>query len=402
VDYLMITVPGTMENRRTMKILMLIERFQPIYTGAGKQALGLAHALVERGLKVQFLVSLLDSDSPKYELIEGIPVHRLPFSVDGRPAKAMAFGQVAKWMWHQRRSFDILHVHGPYATLLAFVLIARILGKKIVLKTTSFGADTIDGIENADGVLSRVWGRIYRSCDAIVNMTSAQYERNLSSGVEAKKLWLIPNGLVNAHSFMQDEPTTKKALRKKLGLNINRKYALFVGSLHQGKGVDILVNVWQLLRSDGIEVDLLLVGPFGNVDYVRHLKRRISENDLVERIHFIGETKNVAEWLKACDLFVFPTRIEGFGNAIVEAMAAGLPVVVSKISGVTTDIVIDGTGILVEGENAREFRDAIKKIICDSKFAKSLGAAAQKSVRERYPMDLVAEKYIRLYHALNQ
>ena len=119
-----------------------------------------------------------------------------------------------------------------------------------------------------------------------------------------------------------------------------------------------------------------------------------------ENVKFCGFVDNVGAYLAVTDVFVFPSFQEGFPNSVLEAMCCGLPVVSTKIGGVT-DVIRNGeNGLLVESGNVNELAHALKRLISDTEYASHLGKNALKTVRESYDLDVIADKYVALYERL--
>jgi len=137
---------------------------------------------------------------------------------------------------------------------------------------------------------------------------------------------LVPNG-VEFDEFKNLK--NKIESKKSLGLNIDKKYILFISRLHPKKGLEYLVNGWIKLAQDFKEWDLLIVGPEYDKQYVEEIKINIRNNNLEERVVFKGMLKDQSrvDAFGASDLFVLPSHTENFGIAIAEAMVAKLPVI---------------------------------------------------------------------------
>ena len=105
--------------------------------------------------------------------------------------------------------------------------------------------------------------------------------------------------------------------------------------------------------------------------------------------------------MRAADVFCLPTRREGFGIVIIEAMAAGLPVVVSRLEGVTTDIArADRDGILITGHNPDDYAEALLRLRQDKAEAKAMGRAARKRAMSEFSLERIVNRYSQLYSEL--
>lgn len=140
---------------------------------------------------------------------------------------------------------------------------------------------------------------------------------------------LIPNGIdLNQFKFIE----SKDELKKKLGLNRDKKYILFLSRIHKGKGLSYLVNAWCKIANHFLDWDLLIVGPVDDVKYYNETLSLIDKFNLNQRVNFTGMLKKNIKmnYYGASDLFVLPSYSENFGMAIAEAMASKLPVITTK------------------------------------------------------------------------
>ena len=120
-----------------------------------------------------------------------------------------------------------------------------------------------------------------------------------------------------------------------------------------------------------------------------------------DRIFFVERTHVIEKYYKSADIFVLPSLREGMPNALLEAMSCGLPVIVSRIEGVTDWVVTNGrNGLLVEPGNGDDLGKAMKRILNDDALAESLGKEAKKTVLDRFSIKTVARQYIELYGEL--
>ncbi|MBN1977596.1 MAG: glycosyltransferase [Anaerolineae bacterium] len=131
-----------------------------------------------------------------------------------------------------------------------------------------------------------------------------------------------------------------------------------------------------------------------------YLKQRRSTLNLIERVHFMGVRNDVKSWLSCFDLFVLPSLWEGISLALLEAMAAGLPVVATAVGG-TPEVVVDGvTGLLVPPADPDALAQAISTLLRNPDLRRSLGQAGQRRVLEHFSMTSTVRRIIALYEAL--
>jgi glycosyltransferase involved in cell wall biosynthesis len=157
-----------------------------------------------------------------------------------------------------------------------------------------------------------------------------------------------------------------------------------VGRLHRNKGYDLLLDAAALLRDRGMGFSLTLVG---DGPERAALERQAATLNLTDRVAFLGWLENPSEALRAMDLFVLSSRVEPFGLVVIEAMAAGLPVVSTDIGG-PRDILAGGRlGRLVPAGSAQALADGIAAVLADPAAALETARVAQAEALARYSMD---------------
>jgi glycosyltransferase involved in cell wall biosynthesis len=171
-------------------------------------------------------------------------------------------------------------------------------------------------------------------------------------------------------------------LRKQLRIPEEAAVIGFVGRLTRDKGVCELVRCFQILQREGRAVHLLLLGDFESGDPVdRETVEWIFTNPAAHWLGFIPDPKPYYRLMSA---FVFPTYREGLGKVLLEAAAAGVPVVSTKVTGVV-DIVQDGlTGILVPPGDAPALARAVGRLLDEPETAERMARAAQIMIREHF------------------
>jgi glycosyltransferase involved in cell wall biosynthesis len=180
----------------------------------------------------------------------------------------------------------------------------------------------------------------------------------------------------------------------------NLKTLLFCGRLNgkQQKGVDILLKAMPLILKEH-SVTLNIIGDGPRLEQYKMLAGRLGIEGSVRFRGFIPHEHMPEEYSNA-DLFVFPSRRESFGLVLVEAMAAGLPMVSTRV-GAIPEVVEDGkTGLLVPPGDPEKFAQAVISLLNDSELMKKMGLAGKQKVREKFTWEKVAQNVVRFYQEL--
>lgn len=184
--------------------------------------------------------------------------------------------------------------------------------------------------------------------------------------------------------------------RPSLGLALDDRLILWAGRLDPVKGLDVLLRAIHQL--DPIHrAQLFLVGDGPERD---GLERLMNQLEIQDRVRFLGSRSDVPSLLLAADLFVFPSRTEGLPNALLEAMAAGLPIVTADVAGCRDLIEHHRTGWLVPFGNPAALAGAMAELLRNREFARQLGLAAQHEVRTKWNLVATWNDYEAIYREI--
>jgi glycosyltransferase involved in cell wall biosynthesis len=212
------------------------------------------------------------------------------------------------------------------------------------------------------------------------------------SRLPEQNITVIPNG-VDAELFANAEPSDLSVF----GIPPDAQTMLFVGRLDPQKDPCLLLQAMELLMSSYPQLHLLFVG---DGPLKEELKSQVVNSELKERVHCAGRRDDVANLMKACDVFVLPSRWEGMPNVVLEAMAAGLPIVATEVEGTAELLAENQTGLLVPPHSPTALAEAVETLLRDSKQAQSMKQSAQQLVSKRFTWNRVIERYEELYRSL--
>jgi glycosyltransferase involved in cell wall biosynthesis len=188
------------------------------------------------------------------------------------------------------------------------------------------------------------------------------------------------------------EPGTERR-RPAIGSTDKVLNLLCVASVIPRKGHAVLIEALQRLRDKPWR--LFCVGSqHRSSDTVAALRHRIDQTGLTERIHWVGELapSGLEEWYRKADVFVFPTHYEGYGMALAEALAYGLPIV-STLAGAVPKTVPKDAGVLVSPGDAAAFSEALAVVLDDADYRRSLAEGARRAGRKLPDWDQAAERF---------
>lgn len=397
-------------SMRQLSIGMISNRFHPIIGGTEQQALMIASALKERGYQLSIITRRISRNLAPYEELHAMPIYRLNPAGYGRLSNYLSAISFFFYILRHGRNFDLLHSHNVEHITLAAILATRLLHKPIICKVPSVGDITRGVAENYKlpwyvKVARRIlniprWRPILlRWSHAIIAPSSGIRQEVVESGL-ASKCVEIPNA-VDTGKFHPVNKSEQRKIQEELGLSQHSPIAIFVGRLVHRKGVDLLVRAWPDVLNEFPDAALLIIGSgeFQADSIEAELRDYVQKDQLSHSIIFTGNVRNVDQFLQASDLFVFPSSGEGLPNALLEAMATGIPISASRVKGVTDLIQHDRNGLLFPN-NPNQISASILRIFRDEPMARQLGIEARSDVERIYSMTAILPKYTELYKRL--
>lgn len=173
-----------------------------------------------------------------------------------------------------------------------------------------------------------------------------------------------------------------------------------VGNIRRVKGHDIFVRAAASVLGHYPNVSFSVAGEVLESDYLLELNDLVRDLNISDHFHFVGGVTDLRQHLSSADIFVLPSRSEGFSNAIVEAMAASLPVVATNVGG-NAEAVIDGvSGFLVPPEDPAALAAAITRVLSDPSRAKAMGLAGRALAAERFTTEAMMSRITNAYGEL--
>jgi glycosyltransferase involved in cell wall biosynthesis len=372
---------------RRIRVLEMIDR---AFLGGGQvTVLTLARNLDKERFEV---LAATEAEGPLVDELEKAGIHHLPVDVRKKTGIFAVHGLVDLL---RENAIDIVHTHGGVAGLYGR-LAARRAGVRAIVHTIHgihFLHYRNPLIKSATTVIER---RLSRITDAVVFVSESDMARGLELGlVLPGRARLIRNGVAPAvlkPSF--DAASKRSELRVCAGPLIAA-----VSRLHRQKGLIFLLRALPAVVKAHMDGMAVLVGG-GELE--RRLKSEAGSLGLGAHVAFLGERTDVAEILAAADVFVLPSLWEGLPYAVVEAAAAGRPIVASDIDGVRELVRGGETGVLVPPGHPGKLADAIIGLIENPARARALGERARREIPPLYSVDRMIRETEALYLELSQ
>lgn len=365
------------------RILMVVDGRYPATGGAEMQARLLSRSFAAAGHRVQVLVPLLDRSLPRIDAVDGVPVVRLSYPRIKGIGAILLNVRFAYWLLKHQGEFDAVHIHMMHNLAGAAGWIKPWLKPTVIVKVSGaaeFQGGILDPMLQGKPIhrILRSGARRLDGYQCISRRTAQIMEE---AGFDRKRLHLLPNA-VDLGRFSPPVSRDQSTLR-----------AVFVGRHVAVKGLDILLEAWsKAVLPPGARLTVAGDGP--ERERLMALARQLG---IAQSVIFPGLVQDVPSLLRANNLYVQASHQEGLPNAVLEAMANGLPTIATRISG-HEDVVADGvSGILVPPNQAQTLADALSQLADCPESRQTMGAAARRAVERHYSTETVLESLLAIY-----
>jgi glycosyltransferase involved in cell wall biosynthesis len=371
-----------------MKILMLNYEFPPIGGGAGKAHLAMLKQYAGKSnLQVDVLASAPKPGFAVQKLSDNVTIYTV--GVHKKNLHYWRKIEVVEWVVRatppyrrllKENRYDLVHAFFGLPTGWLCYRTANRLPYIISLR----GSDVPGGharLQLEYKLLGPLLKRIWTGASALVACSDGLKNRSLMF-LPSADIDIIPNG-VDLESF---RPVSSKELSGELKL-------LTVGRLSVTKRFEMLVEAVEILSEQGKNVRLTISGGGGLLDELKNLVEQKKLTGIINLTGRIG-SENMPDVYQQHDMFVSASMQEGMSNAMLEAMASGLPIITTRCEGV--DELICDNGIVVEKDSAEALAEAINNLAENKRAYNAMCASARRRA-ENFGWDKVADGYIKLY-----
>lgn len=369
---------------KRLRILHVVPSYLPAFRYGGPiySVHGLARATHARGHDVHVFTTNVDGPA-----VSNVPTDRSA-DMDGVKVRYFRCGvgsriyrspDMAAALENCVRDFDILHIHSVFLwpTLIA-ARIAKRVGVPYILAPR--GMLVSDLISKKSQIAKLAWISFFESANLsnanAVHVTSAIEELEIRTlGLAVKRFVFVPNGL--------DLP---QQLSATFGSRSDRPYVLSLGRLSWKKGLDRLIRSFRHVE----QADLVIAGN-DDENYRTKLENIVAECGLTGRVRFVGPVHGDEKWtlIRSAAVFALASYSENFGNAVLEAMACGVPVVVTPEVGLALEVQAEGAGQVVSGD-PKVLGRAIAALLADPAGREKLGKAGRAVAERKYSWGTVA------------
>lgn len=372
------------------KIVQIIDSLGP--GGAERLLAAYAPGIAKLGFDVEVVVLHEKKGNFMREPLQaaGIPVTMVEVT------KLRRLDQIARF--HRAlKSFkpDLIHSHLEFASMLGSIS-GRLTGTPVVTTLHTLDAPNLGSKRDTRRWL--MYRAMAKCADRVICLTKANAEIARETGLGDAPIMILPNG-VEVDAFGAPAKTSRAEIRAGLGIPFDAPLVVSVCVLRPEKALDLLLEAFPAIVASQPAAHLLIVGDGPMMQPLTEMARTAG---LAGQVHFAGYRKDIADILRAADIFVLPTRFDAQPTVIMEAMASGLPVVSTTFSGIP-DMVEHGVqGTLVEPGDVPALAGALIDLIGNPAKAKAFGEAGHKRAVREFDMNRQIEVLAGHYDTLIQ
>ena len=386
-----------MKVQKRNRITICVSFIRPIISGDGDSAWAFAEALVKADCKVS-VVSLNPYAKLPFNSSQGtIQIYRSPYFnkfLLGKIISRLVFFPIVTY---KVLVSDTVIVYGRMLAYKYSLFIGKLFGKKVVFRSTLMDFDDISTLMLNKGLEGWLNKKLFGIVDFYFATTPAFARRWKNGGFSPRKVFESPQG-VNISRFSAVAQSEKETLCRKLNLPNNTTIICSIGDLCYRKGYDDIANALKSIDKPFVYIVLGakepkkgLWGQKNNakeIAEVKHLLECLNDNVLL-----IGLEQNPEEYLKASDIYIHFSKKEGLSNALQQALACGLPMVVRPIEGVPDYILYSNKNCLF-ANSTEDLEEQLNKLLDNSKLRVDLGLQARNLAIEKLDVDRIAQEFV--------
>jgi glycosyltransferase involved in cell wall biosynthesis len=412
---LLANMSSTSADSPSARIYYLTEEFYPPQVGGVELMVSyLSHGLAARGIATQVITRQPDSPAAAEETLGRVRVRRIRpgGQLKGRgwralPAVLGYLCRLAFILLSEAGRYDVVIISGLKIIPLVAIPVTRLLGKRCIIRVEStfelaqpLSAESLGSMgvmgRWLHAMLARVQRYVLNRADPVVAISREVESMLLGLGVAPARIALIPNG-IDLKRFRPAHADEQLQLRKQLSIPPAATVMLFAGRLSKAKGIVRLVELWPQIIARYPNLYLLIVGSGAGSfdDCEEELANIIRERRLERYVVMAGATDRVEDYLRAADVFVYPSHYEGFGLGVIEALACGQIVAVTPV-GVAGELIQHGAnGFLFRVDDSAAMLSAIDTALASEERWPAIRRQA-RTAAAAFDLDAIVTQYAEL------
>lgn len=384
-------MPSGSSDSETTRVLRIITRLN--IGGPARHVATLTQALPSRGFASELIAGTAGKEEGTFHS-ELTGAEFLPSLARGVNPLNDSKAYLDLYRLIKFRRPQVVHTHLAKAGALGR-LAARKAGVPVVVHT--YHGHVLSGYFSApvSRAFLEVERRLAKHTDVLIAISSAVRDELIDLGVGVPGQWrVVPLGL-ELGALIEELPDQAQA-RERLGLPRDRKLVGMVARMVPIKDVPTFIRALRQIAEHDRFVEFVVAGD----GPLRKEHESAAKKALGDRVHFLGWVNDLADLYSALDLVVLTSKNEGMGAVLVEASAAGKPVIGTRVGGVPDVVQDEETGFLVPVGDAESIADKVLTLLSDIELAQTLGAQGREFVRERFAAARLVDDIAGLYSEL--
>jgi glycosyltransferase involved in cell wall biosynthesis len=405
---------SVMKPPAEVEVSLVFRHFYPILAGAAERFRRYSVPLAEHGIHYEvFTLREENAHAESEELHEFLRVRR--FSVQGKPwmRDAALFQQAWQHLAQKAPQGHVLQTSLAHDLSWPWLRRIRRRGVGCLYVGTMVGRPELGLPAWRRWAQSLKSWRNYRPFHRVVVSTTVMARWFQSQGVNPERIEVIPNG-VDLQRFRPARDLAEKlVLREQLRLPAKSPVVLFAGSIVPRKGIDLLLKAWPVVKQKVPDAQLVLVGGFDRPTFMTlermtelgrfqdEMRALATRPACAGSVHFVGESSEVEQWLRASDVFVFPTEQEGMGNVVLEAMASAVPSVITHFHGLPErEFGQPGQEFVLVPRTSEDLAQSLTELLSTPDKAAAIGWHGHAWAQRELGLKLTIQRYAELYRRL--
>ncbi len=342
-------------------ILLILDQFPKALGGGERIVLKLAALLPQYGYRSSILTFSVHPESAVLAAPPPCPIYVLPLQRTYDLTALRAAFDLRRFLKQQQ--IGIVQTFFESSDLWAGFVTKKMSGAKLIWSRRDMGILRTGKHHRAYRLMARMPDQVF-AVSELVRKHGIEVD-----GIPPERIQTIYNGLNLADWNVSASSRT----------STDRILITTAGNIRPVKGHDVFIRAAAEIIQKFPNVHFSIAGEVLEPTYFAELQGLVRDLNLSANFHFAGGVSNLREHLAGADIFVLPSRSEGFSNAIVEAMAAGLPVVATNVGGNAEAVENEVSGFIVPAEDPQALADAVLQLLCDPARAKLMGEAGKKT-----------------------
>jgi len=375
--------------------VLVLSSFPPGVGGGEMQTREQLLRMVRRGSRVHVIDLTPRHGGAAVEDDGGIVVHRVR-TPRAPVVRSMAYhARIARLSWRLGRRARVAQLNHLGTGMIAAAPLLAMLG---VGRTLVIWGSAAPGIGPfGPGWRNRIARWIARRQPSVVSLSTATARNLAAAGFDTARMRFIPNG-VDTERFRPlasaDGPWSPPPEWPKRGT-----IAVTVGRLVPAKGLDLLFHAWRSAVAAAPDATLVIVG---DGPLRQECEAAVASLGLAESVRFLGTRRDVPEILRRSDVYVSSSRTEGMSNALLEALASGLPLVATRVGGAEDTVDDRVNGVLVPEGDVAALASALAELLASPEKRRAMGEASRSLALARFALDTIVDRYTELFLELER